>query len=176
MEMQATNKMIKSIVLTLLVLSVYSCGWRLRENAGLHPEIKKVNLIQLVEDYQLNKQLKKLLSANGAEVMETKAGADISLTVTDYKQEIISAAVDSQGRTVAREVILTIKYNLHGSQGEILLDQDIVRSSSLYRFDPDNVLGTERSQVKIINSLRSNVVKSLIMKIKHSLDRAREKG
>lgn len=168
---QAFNGTLKWSLLVAIILVVMSCGWRLRGSVELPSQMKKINLIQLAEAREFYKRLKRTLQYGGAEVVETKVGADISLTITQVESESKSAAVDSVGRTVAKEISMTLIFNLQDNQGISLAEQDEVRTSRIFRYNPDNVLGMELEESRVVSGLTDEMVAALISRIKNIITR-----
>ncbi len=163
-------------LLVAFMLLIVACGWRLRGSVDLPEQMKKVNLIQLVENRDVNSRLIKALKSGGAEVVESKVGADVSIMITKIQLNKKSAAVDSQGRIIAQEVILNLSYNLQDKVGNMLIEQDTIRLSRIYRYDPDNVLGMEREESRVLSGLIDEVVVALINRIKYSFKSQKQQG
>ena len=169
MNLQISGYRFKWLVLMLAVLTLTACGWRLRGSVSLPEQIQKINLIQLADYGGFNKRLIKALESAGAEVVESKVGADVSISVIKIDLDKKSAAVDSQGRTIAQDISLNLIYSLQDNEGNILAEQEDMRQSRIYRFDPDNVLAMEREESRVVSGLIDEMVAALISRVKHQV-------
>ena len=169
MKIQLSGFRFKWLVLVLAALTLTACGWRLRGSVSLPEQIQKVNLIKLADYGSFNKRLTKTLQSAGAEVVESKVGADVSISVIKLDCDKKSAAVDSQGRTVAKEITLELTYSLQDKDGKMLVEQENVRQTEIYRYDPDNVLAMEREETRVVSGLIDKMVSTLVNKVKYKV-------
>ncbi len=164
------TRMVRSIILTsVMMLMLSACGWRLRGSVELPENMQNINLILLQQDYEFEQRLQKSLQSAGANLVNGRETADISITVISLKRDRKSIAVDSQGRSVNKEIVHSLTYNLQDHDGEMLAEQAKVKVLRIYRYHPDNVLGMEREEQKIDSDLLDELVVSLINRVKQQV-------
>ncbi len=164
------TRTVRSIVLTsLMMLMLSACGWRLRGFVELPENMQNINLILLQQNYEFERRLQKSLQSAGAKLVKGRETADISLTVIAQERDRNSIAVDSQGRSVNKEIEHSVTYNLQDNDGDMLAEQAKVKVLRIYRYDPDNVLGMEREEQKIDSDLLDELVVALINRVKQQV-------
>ncbi len=167
MNSRACTRVVRSIVLAAaVVLMLTACGWRLRGSIQLPENMQNINLILLQQDYEFEQRLQKALQSAGAKLVKGRETADVSITVIGLKRDRKSIAVDSQGRSVNKEIAHSLTYNLQNNVGDMLAEQARVKVVRIYRYDPDNVLGMEREEQKIDSDLLDELVVSLVNRVK----------
>ncbi len=167
MNSRACIRVVRSIVLAAaVVLMLTACGWRLRGSIQLPENMQNINLILLQQDYEFEQRLQKALQSAGAKLVKGRETADVSITVIGLKRDRKSIAVDSQGRSVNKEIAHSLTYNLQNNVGDMLAEQARVKVVRIYRYDPDNVLGMEREEQKIDSDLLDELVVSLVNRVK----------
>ncbi len=162
--------MVRSIVLAAaMMLMLTACGWRLRGSIQLPENMQNINLILLQQDYEFEQRLQKALQSAGAKLVKGRETADVSITVIGLKRDRKSIAVDSQGRSVNKQIAHSLTYNLQNNVGDMLAEQARVKVVRIYRYDPDNVLGMEREEQKIDSDLLDELVVSLVNRVKQQV-------
>ncbi len=170
MNSRACTRVVRSIVLAAaVVLMLTACGWRLRGSIQLPENMQNINLILLQQDYEFEQRLQKALQSAGAKLVKGRETADVSITVIGLKRDRKSIAVDSQGRSVNKQIVHSLTYNLQNSVGDMLAEQARVKVVRIYRYDPDNVLGMEREEQKIDSDLLDELVVSLVNRVKQQV-------
>lgn len=165
--------MVRSIAFaSVMILMLTACGWRLRGSVELPQNMQRINLILLQQSYEFEQRLQRSLQSAGAELVNGRENANISITVIAFDADKSSVAVDSQGRSVTKELLQKLTYNLQDNQGDMLAELVSVKVMRIYRYDPDNVLGMEREEQRISSDLLDELVVLLINRVKQQVKKS----
>lgn len=146
----------------LMLMLLAGCGFQLRGNIELPPTLERITLSATDASSLFFQELIGQLEASGVAV--SQAGMpDASLLNIDSERLYRQALTISQDARV-REYVLTleIRYSLTSAEGEVLLQDEVMRLSREYQFDEQAILGGRREEEFLGEDLARQMASQLV--------------
>ncbi|WP_040661909.1 LPS-assembly lipoprotein LptE [Nitrococcus mobilis] len=139
----------------LVVALLVGCGWHLRGSGG-GADLEGVMVYVLPEmgEGELANVTTDTLRNYGAQVVGDQPVADWVLVLLGQQTNRRTVSVTSQGQARAYELSYTLHFRVDTAEGEALLDEQTVAPQVVYQADPQNVLGRESQERRLIEQLR----------------------
>ena len=157
--------LIKTTLLLLLTLSLSACGFHLRKQPPLPPELKTL-YVQSDQPYELlTLQLTQILRSMGVTLVDTAKEAPVTLKIFNerYTTSILSESASSS--TKQYTLFLTVQYQMQNSSGKVLFGPKTVREQSNYTINENQVSSTNTQQNSLKEEMQRDAVFSILMQL-----------
>jgi LPS-assembly lipoprotein len=156
-------------MITLLALLIAGCGFKLRGEADLPPELAKTyinsNRPPGAPPSSLGRTLNDLLVANGVEVTKTPQGATAIIELLDERIRRRIVASDSIGDTREYTFTLEVDYRVAMPNGRPLLAMDTIRLSRDIIYAESEVLGRQEGEAITLREMESSAAQAIVRRL-----------
>ena len=155
----------KTTLLFLLTLSLSACGFHLRKQPPLPPELKTLYL-QSEQPYELlTLQLTQILQSMGVTLVDTPKEAPVTLKIFNerYTTSVLSESASSS--TKQYTLFLTVQYEMLGTNGKVLFGPKTVKEQSNYTINENQVSSTNTQQNALKEEMQRDAVFSILMQL-----------
>ncbi|MEZ5585333.1 MAG: LPS assembly lipoprotein LptE [Candidatus Competibacteraceae bacterium] len=163
--MNAPNNTLHWLVLGLLMSMLAGCGFQLRGQADLPPEMAVTYIntgrSPTAPPSPLGFALRQALEANGIMVTTDPAQAQANLVVLREDVRRRTLAAGPRGETREYTLTYTVDYTVTLADGSSLLDRESVSLSRDLLYAESDVLGREAGEDIILNDLRADIACSI---------------
>ncbi|MDN5871597.1 MAG: LPS assembly lipoprotein LptE [Nitrococcus sp.] len=155
----------------LLVVSLLSgCGWHLRGSTGSalsggDLEDIKVYLAPEMGEGALTSAAADTLRGYGAQVVSDPQAADWVLDLLDQQTDRRTVSVTRQGQARAYELHYVLRFGVHSGAGVPLLGAQTVATQVVYQTDPQNILGRESQERRLLEQLRQHALELMMARL-----------
>ena len=156
------RRALKVVLVTLLGLTVASCGFHLRGNIPLSDGIK--NLSVTAPNGPFSDKLAKRLVNLGANLVEPEV-ADAFLNIESVISNRDVGTLDERGKVNSYDVKLVARYTIEDAAGQAIRPKSVIRESRRYNFDPDTVIESESEEADLIEDMEDAAVLKLIRRL-----------
>jgi len=149
-------------VLGALLLS--GCGFQLRGEVNLPPEMAHTQMIVNNEYSTLARRVHVMLERSGVQFV----GAEQATAILEIPQnEVVTEVLTIADNARAREyrVTYTVKFRLTGADGRDLIDWQTLRQSREISFDEQQILASAREQEYLREELAETMAQLLVARL-----------
>ncbi len=151
----------KKIIISILVLLTFSCGYHLRRAIDLPEQYR--NLYVDGASAALKKQLKKLIKTSSAKLVSDpeKAGLVLHVIEDNMRQNVLS--LSTTGKATEYEIYYILTFELLDAEGNSLMPRDTIELSRDFFDDQsgDTVLGKAAEADTIRQEIYKQAVRRL---------------
>jgi len=160
---RAANRLLWPTLIALL-LALNGCGFQLRGVTDLPPELSPI-LVSATGSSRIRPALRRMLSASGAALTQDPAQAGSRIRILEEIEDDRVAAVDSQGKVIATELIYRVRFDARDGAGNALVAaQNIVLAREYVNPEIEVIGKTEEAQL-----IRQDMVDDMADRILHRL-------
>ena len=153
-----------SLLLVLSTLLSSGCGYHLRGEANLPPEMQKTRLIINDEYSTLARRLRVTLERSGVEfVAADQATAILEVPQNQIVTEVLTIADNARVREY--RVTATVKFRLTDTRGQELIGWQTLRQSREISFDEQRILASSREQEYLREDLAETMAQLLVARL-----------
>ena len=153
-----------TLLLVLTALLSSGCGYHLRGEANLPPEMQKTRLIIDDEYSTLARRLRVMLERNGVEfVAADQATAILEIPQNQIVTEVLTIADNARVREY--RVTATVKFRLTDTRGQELIGWQTLRQSREISFDEQRILASSREQEYLREDLAETMAQLLVARL-----------
>lgn len=153
------------VVVTLMALLLTACGFHLRGDVKLAPELSRIH-IQGANPYDpLVRDLTRALTSAGAAVVEDPQSATAVLQVLDNSGDRRVLSVRSTGKVQEYELYQTFKFRVRDAAGKELLPAQELELTREYLFDADDVLSKSTEEEALRREMRRDLVRLAMLRL-----------
>jgi LPS-assembly lipoprotein len=153
-----------TLMLVLSALLSSGCGYHLRGEASLPPEMQKTRLIINDEYSTLARRLRVLLERSGVEfVAADQASAILEIPQSQIVTEVLTIADNARVREY--RVTATVKFRLTDTRGQELIGWQTLRQSREISFDEQRILASSREQEYLREDLAETMAQLLVARL-----------
>jgi LPS-assembly lipoprotein len=153
------------IVASLLSLTLSSCGFHLRGDYKLPPQMANTYIKATDNNSQLIRVLKRLLKTSNINVVKVEQQAQAILNISDEKQEKRVLSVDTQGRAREYELNYQINFNVSTDKNNFLIEEQTIKLQRDFLFDTEDVLGKGREEDTLIKDMQQDMVRLIMSRL-----------
>ena len=154
--------MIKRNLLVMgLAVLLSACGFQLRGTGTAALQIKELDVSARDAYGEVVTQLRQTLTNSGVHVY---TGAQYKLFLAREDETQRSASYAGSGRSVEYELTTVLKYEIQGSKGVPLLD-DNVQSTQTFVHDGNNLTGSDQEADQNRKEMRSDLVQKMVARL-----------
>lgn len=165
-------------IVVFLALVITGCGFKLRGQADLPPELAKTyiqsNRPPGAPPSSLARTLEDLLIANGVEVTESPVGATAVVELLEERIRRRIVATDSIGDSREYTFTLMVDYRVAMPDGRPLLSMDTIRLSRDIIYAETEVLGRQEGEAITLREMESSAAQTIVRRLEtiHRSDEA----
>ncbi len=151
------------MLLLVLGTSLTACGFHLRGNIPLSEEIK--NMYVIAPQGSFKDQLESILSRAGAQLAETKGGADVVLRVTDASSDRTVGTLDERGKANSYNLRFKVTYTLDDPEGEAIRKSTKLYENRRYDFNPEAVIESESEEAELLEDMEQDAALRIVRQL-----------
>ncbi len=148
------------ILVLVLLSTLTACGFHLRGDVSLPPEILPLYLDETSASAELRAELRALLQASDIPLAKDKSSAVGTLEHLREAQHKRVVSIDARGRAREYELSYDVYYQLRSEHMDM---ENVVKLQRELLFDPDNVLGANYEEQNLLRDMRRDAA-ALIMR------------
>jgi LPS-assembly lipoprotein len=159
----------QGLVLVLALMMLVSCGFKLRGQVELPPDMAVVYInvggSPTTPPSALGVTLRRVLEANGVVVTTDPAQAKANLVILRdvVRRRLMAASAGGVDREYT--LIYTVDYTVTRADGSPLLAQESVSLSRDLLYPDAAVLGREEGEEIMLNALRDDIARSVLLRL-----------
>jgi len=152
------------LLLLLGALLLGGCGFQLRGQANLPPEMDRTQLIINDEYSTLARRVRIMLERNGVQfVGANEATAILEIPQNQVVTEVLTIADNARAREY--RVTYTVQFRLTDADGRELIGWQTLRQSREISFDEQQILGSSREQEYLRDELAETMAQLLVARL-----------
>jgi LPS-assembly lipoprotein len=155
------SKMLVSFIIVLIA----GCGFQLRGNANLSEHLNVMFIQGISTKSGLGLEIKRTLQNNGVTVLSEydKTASVFTLVENEIDRRVLS--VGSDAKASEYQLYQEVSFKVVDKQGELLSDVQTVKAQRDYRFNQDQVLGSENEQEFLTENLNKQLAQSIFRRL-----------
>ncbi len=151
--------LVQALLLTLLLLVISGCGFKLRGLYDIPESLKQVTLLSDSNDPQLERTLEQALEANGVEVT-SEAPYRIELLEQRFDRRTLS--LDSSARASEYELRGEVTFRVTDQEGEELLPPRTLTSERSYNVDSANITASNSQEPVLRQQMHQDLAQQIM--------------
>ena len=154
----------RTIAMTGLTLLCAACGFQLRDDLELPPEMAQTSMV-IDDDYSLlARRVRGLLEQSGTRFV---ASDDATAFLEIPTNKVVVAVLTVGDNATVREyrVSHTVKFRVTDANGRELIQWQTIRQARELSFDAQNILATSREQEYLKQDLADAVARMLVTRL-----------
>jgi LPS-assembly lipoprotein len=153
------------VSILLLALTVSACGFHLRGQVNLPPEMARTHIEGLGEYSELGRDLRRLLEGSGAQVVDTReeAGAILDIITNQASRRVLS--VQAGGKVQEYELIQRLVFSVRTTDGRVLLAPQTLELNREYLYDRNDPLASGSQEGEIRDDMQRDIVQLLMRRL-----------
>ena len=154
------------LVAAMLGLSLIfsGCGFQLRTDADLPPEMAKTKMVIGDEYSDLARRLRIMLEQGGVQfVSSEEATAILEIPVDQVATDVLT--IGDNARVREYRISHTVRFRLTDSDGQVLLDWQNLRQAREVSFDEQRILAGSREQEYLKKELADTLSRMLVSRL-----------
>ena len=153
------------LVSCILLLSLQSCGFRMRGSVQLPPEME-MTYIQGAGSATMMQELRRSLTASGATLVTEVDQASAILEIIQAHQDRRVLTVGSTARVREYELSYTVEFGVQRRDGTVLVPVQTLELRRDYVFDENDVLGKGSEEELVRREMEREVAQSLLRRLR----------
>ena len=155
-------------ILSLALLST-GCGFQLRTNVELPPQMAKTQMVINDEYSTLARRVRVMLEQNGVQfVGANEASAILEIPVNNIVTDVLT--IGDNARVREYRISHTVRFRLLDAQGQELLGWHNLRQAREVSFDEQRILAASREQEYLKKELAETLSRLLIARLESAPD------
>jgi LPS-assembly lipoprotein len=147
-----------------LALALSACGFQLRGDADLPPEMAKTLLVVDDPYSTLARRLQTLLKQNGVQfVSASEATAVLEIPENRVVTQVLTIADNARVREY--RVSHTVEFRLSDAEGAELMALQTLRQTRDISFDEQKILASSREQEYLKNDMAENLARMMVTRL-----------
>ena len=147
-----------------LALLCTGCGFQLRNNVELPPQMAKTQMVVDDEYSTLARRVRVMLEQNGVQFVNAdEATAILEIPVNNVVTDVLT--IGDNARVREYRVSHTIRFRLLDAQGQVLLGWQNIRQAREISFDEQRILAGSREQEYLKEDLAETLSRLLIARL-----------
>ena len=155
-----------AVTSVVIVVSVQSCGFHLREATVIPAEAKSVGIKDLPIGSEIAPAINLQLTYIGIDALDQVQGANLIFVVNDEKYNRRVLTVNAVGQVKEYELVYVVKYsikNVHHA-GASINNQTITIKRDM-RFEPNEVLGSADEESRLRKEMVSAAAQQIVRRL-----------
>ncbi len=147
-----------------LALLCTGCGFQLRNNVELPPQMAKTQMVVDDEYSTLARRVRVMLEQNGVQfVNANEATAILEIPVNNVVTDVLT--IGDNARVREYRVSHTVRFRLLDAQGQVLVGWQNIRQAREISFDEQRILAGSREQEYLKKDLAETLSRLLIARL-----------
>lgn len=145
-------------------LLLCGCGFQLRGDADLPPEMKKTQLVIDDQYSALARRVKTMLEQNGVKFV----GGDEATAILEIPENQVVTnvlTIGNNARVQEYRITHTVQFMLTDARGNVILPTQTLRQTREISFDEQAILATSREQEYLEEDLAENLARLLVTRL-----------
>jgi LPS-assembly lipoprotein len=157
-------RILRTLIVISLSLLVSACGFQIREDADLPPEMAKTRIVIDSENSVLARRVRALLGQAGVQfVGAEQATAFLEIPVNNVQTEVLT--IGDNARVREYRVSHTVRFRLTDADGKELIPWQTMRQAREISFDEQEILATSREQEYLKQDLAESLSRQLVTRL-----------
>lgn len=153
--------------LMLVLLSLGACGFQLRGDADLPPEMSMTQMVVADEYSTLARRVRIMLEQNGVKFVNGKeATAVLEIPTNRVVTEVLT--IGDNARVKEYRIIHTVQFRLTTPGGQELMSLQTLRQAREISFDEQKILAASREQEYLKEDLAETLARLLVTRLETS--------
>lgn len=153
-----------AILAALSALLLSGCGFQLRGEANLPPEMGRTQMIVNDEYGTLARRVRVILERSGVQfVAAEQATAILEIPQNEVVTEVLTIADNARAREY--RVTYTVRFRLTDAEGRELIDWQTLRQAREISFDEQQILASAREQEYLRDELAETMAQLLVARL-----------
>ena len=172
MSFMKAGRLLQASLMLVAAFALSACGFHLRENATLPPQMQRVHLtVNGGGDFQ--RHLARALQTSGVTIEDDSGPgiAELRVPVAAFSTETLSAG--GYVRITEYAVRYQVQFDVTNAAGQVLVPHQRIDMSREYSYDASNTVGDESQVQEIQRSLNDDMVQAILFRLqaagKHEL-------
>lgn len=164
MSFMKAGRLFQASLLLAAVFALGACGFHLRENATLPPQMQRVHLtVSGGGDFQ--RHLARALGTSGVTIEDDSGPgiAEMRVPVAAFSTESLSAG--GYVRITEYAVRYHVQFDVTGPDGQTLVSQQSIDMSREYSYDAGNTVGNAAQVEELQRSLNDDMVQAILFRL-----------
>ena len=161
--------MLRSLALLLVCALLAACGFRLREEVRLPPELSTLRLAQVDMRSDFGRGLAAALRRAGVTLVEDAERPAATLRVGGLSERRTPLTVDAAGRAQEFELVLSAEISLLDAQGAVAVPPQSLELRRDYLFDTAAAQGISNEEELMRAELEREMVQAILRRIDAAL-------
>jgi LPS-assembly lipoprotein len=147
-----------------LGLWISACGFQIREDADLPPEMAQTRILVEAENSVFARRVRLLLSQSGVQfVGADQATAFLEIPVNNVQTEVLT--IGDNARVREYRVSHTVRFRLTDAGGKEIIPWQTMRQAREISFDEQEILATSREQEYLKQDLAESLSRQLVTRL-----------
>ena len=160
-----TRKLIALVLLSVFSLNlVSSCGWRLRGALTLPASMERV-FLEGESSSELRRTVSSILKGSAANLVADKVSASVVIVIANNKASKRVLSLTSAGVANEYELMYYLQYSVETNDGKPLLGQSEIAYQRTFRFDPNQILASQKEEDKLRNEMIVQATTQMLRRI-----------
>lgn len=148
----------------IVLLSAGGCGFQLRGEASLPPEMEKTQIVISNEYSTLARRVRVMLERSGVQIVGAgEASAILEIPQNQIVTEVLTIADNARVREY--RLTHTVRFRLTDARGEELIGWQTLRQSREISFDEQQILASSREQEYLREDLAETMAQLLVARL-----------
>lgn len=153
------------VSILLLALTLSACGFHLRGQVNLPPEMARTHIQGLGQYSDLGRDLRRLLEGSGTEVVESAEQATAILDVVDNQAFRRVLSVQGGGKVQEYELIQRLVFSVRTTDGRVLLEPQRLELAREYLYDRNDPLASGSQEAEIRTEMRRDIAQLVMLRL-----------
>jgi LPS-assembly lipoprotein len=147
-----------------LALTCGGCGFQLRTDVELPPEMAKTRMVVDDEYSTLARQVRVMLEQSGVQFVSIEeATAVLEIPINRVATDVLT--IGDNARVQEYRISHTVRFRLVDAQGQVLLDWQNLRQAREVSFDEQKILAGSREQEYLERELAETLSRLLVSRL-----------
>ena len=164
MSFMKAGRLLQASLMLVAAFALSACGFHLRENATLPPQMQRVHLtVNGGGDFQ--RHLARALQTSGVTIEDDSGPgiAELRVPVAAFSTETLSAG--GYVRITEYAVRYQVQFDVTDAAGQVLVPHQRIDMSREYSYDASNTVGDESQVQEIQRSLNDDMVQAILFRL-----------
>jgi LPS-assembly lipoprotein len=153
----ALRRGMRAVFLAGLMLSLAACGFHLRGQVQLPPQMARTYISGAASGDALVRALRSALQANGVRVVSDARNATAILQIESLKTSRSVFSVNADGTVAAYQLLMQLVYSVRATQGDWHIPTQELQTRRHYSYSDSQVLAKSSE----VNQLRDSMSRDL---------------
>jgi LPS-assembly lipoprotein len=155
----------RGLILLTAVAALSACGFKLRGEANLPPDLQRVHVLVSDQFSPLKRDLEAALARAGAKVEGESGDGVAEVSLSNVSLAPIVRSVGATAFVNEFSMIYHVELSISGADGKTLTPLQVIEHSREFTFDQSQAIGTNVEQDEIKKEMERDMVQTILRKI-----------